>query len=388
MTRRAAQTILHDRQIAYAITDRRLNIIEVSGASSSLQAWLRNWMGRPLTEVMPELVGNEDALADVLTGELPRFQLSYINRDLPDGKTAYLDIIDLPYTDDAGSIIGLIHVIQDVTEVGKLEQRLTQQRNELHLLGDALHQKNLALEAANAELQRMDQLKSVFVSIAAHELRTPLASIGGYVEMLLDGDAGPLTARQREYLHIIQDSAHRLVQITRDLSDLTRLEIGRLEVTLLPTDLVELVERVAAEHMPQLDAQAQQLTLRAPTDLPVVLCDPARAGQVIGNLLSNASKYSPIGSAIVLEIKRTPEGDFLEVAVTDEGIGIADEDQEKIFDLFFRARNAGKTSGGGIGLGLYIARALAELQGGRLWFESVLGQGSVFHVTFPVAGRA
>lgn len=388
MSQRVAQTILHDRRIAYAITDRQLNIIEVSGAGNGLQLWLKSWIGRPLIEVVPELVGNEEALADVLTGELPRFQLSYINRDLPGGKTAYLTMIDLPHTDETGRITGLIHVIQDVTEVGNLEQRLTQQRNELRLLRDALNQQNMALEAANAELRRLDHVKSVFVSIAAHELRTPLASISGYVEMLLDGDAGPLTDRQRQYLRIVEGGAQRLLQITRDLLDLTRIEVGRLEVILKPANLVELVENVVAEQTPQLEARTQQVSLRVPTGLPLVLCDPARAAQVVGNLLNNASKYSPIGSAITVEVKRAHEEGFLEVTVADEGIGIAHEDRHQIFDPFFRARNAGKTGSSGVGLGLYIARALAELQGGRLWFESTPGQGSTFHVTFPIAGRA
>lgn len=388
MTQRVAQTILHDRRIAYAITDRDLNVIEVSGASNGLQTWLKSWMGRPLTEVVPELVGNEEVLADLLTGELPRFQLSYINRDLPGGKTAYLTMIDLPHVDESGRITGLIHVVQDVTELGQLEQRLTQQRNELRLLRDELHRQNLTLEAANAELQRLDQVKSVFVSIAAHELRTPLASISGYVEMLLDGDAGPLTDRQREYLRIIESSARRLLRITRDLLDLTRIEMGRLEVTLKRTNLIELVEEVVAEQALQLEARAQHLSLRAPTGLPHALCDPTRAGQVVGNLLSNASKYSPAGSTITVEVKRATEDGFLEVAVTDEGIGIAEEERQRIFDPFFRARNAGRTGSGGIGLGLYIARALTELQGGRLWFESAPAQGSTFHVTFPIADTA
>ncbi len=388
MKQRVAQTILHDRRISYAITDRDLNVIEVSGASNGLQTWLKSWMGRPLTEVVPELIGNEEVLADLLTGELPRFQLSYINRDLPGGRTAYLTMIDLPYTDETGHITGLIHVVQDVTEVGELEQRLTQQRNELRLLRDELHRQNMALEAANAELQRLDEVKSIFVSIAAHELRTPLASISGYIEMLLDGDAGPLTDRQREYLRIVENSAHRLLQITRDLLDLTRIEIGRMEVTLKPANLIALVEEVIAEQVPQLEARAQQLSLRAPTGLPLALCDPARAGQVVGNLLSNASKYSPAGSNIIVEVKKAAEDGFLEVAVTDEGIGIAEEDRKQVFDPFFRARNVGRTGSGGIGLGLYIARALAELQGGRLWFESAPAQGSTFHVTFPIAGHA
>ncbi|MGC8782270.1 MAG: histidine kinase dimerization/phospho-acceptor domain-containing protein, partial [Anaerolineae bacterium] len=254
-----AQAVLCDRGIAYVITDRELTVVEVGQADGDLQTWLSGWLGRPLVEVVPELIGSEDALNEVLAGRLSRFQIPYINRELPGRDPAYLTMIDLPCHDDAGRIVGLIHVIQDVSEVGRLEQRLAQQRNELRLLQEELRRRNLALEAANAELRRSDQMKSTFVSIAAHELRTPLASISGYVEMLLDGDAGALTERQREYLQLVEGSARRLLRITRDLLDLTRIEAGRIEITLRPTDLVELVDDVADELVPQLAAKEQHL---------------------------------------------------------------------------------------------------------------------------------
>lgn len=389
MPHRVVQSILHDRRIAYAITDRDLHVIEVSGGSNGLQTWLTSWLGRSLTDVVPELIGSEEALADILTGELPRLQTPWINRDLPGDAAAYITMVDLPHLDDAGRIAGIIHVIQDVTEVGQLEQRLTQQRNNLRLLQEELHQQNLRLEAANAELRRLDDVKSAFVSIAAHELRTPLASISGYLEMLLDGDAGPLTIRQSEYLHILEGSAQRLLRITRDLLDLTRIEAGRLEMVLYPTDMVRLVETVIAEQALQLEAKAQHLCLRAPVSLPLALCDRARAAQVVGNLLSNASKYSPPGATITLEVALARgESGFLDISVADEGIGIAEEDRSHLFDPFFRARNATKTGASGAGLGLYIAHSLVELHGGRLWFDSLPGKGSTFHATFPIAGSS
>lgn len=385
MNHRVAQTILHDRRIAYAITDRNLNVIEISGASNGLQTWLSSWLGRPLTAVVPELVGSEDSLARLLTGELPRLQIPWVNRDLPGGVTAYLTMIDLPHRDDAGRIVGVIHIIQDVTEMGRLEQRLTQHRNELCLLQEELRQKNLKLEVANAELHRLDDIKSAFVSIAAHELRSPLTSISGYLEMLLDGDAGALTDKQAEYLKIIEAGARRLLHITSDLLDLTRIEAGQMQVVLKPTDLVRLVESVIAEHAPQLDVKAQRLSLRAPPGLPQALCDPTRAAQVIGNLLSNASKYSPSGAAITLDVTHANENGFLKIAVADEGVGIAEEDALRLFEPFFRARSAAKTGATGTGLGLPIARSLVELHGGRLWFDSSLGHGSTFYATFPTA---
>lgn len=381
-----AQLILQDRKIAYAIADRSLQVIEMSGALHVLRVGGNHWLGRSLLELVPELIGNEEALADVLTGEAPAFYLPWVNRELADGQTAYLSMADLPYRDAAGRIVGLIHLVQDVTETGIIEQRLMQHRNELRLLRDELDRRNLALMAANAELQRLDEMKSAFVSIAAHELRTPLASISGYVEMLLDGDADPLTKRQSEYLQIVQDSARRLLAITQDLLDLTRIETGRIELVLQPTDLVSLIESVGAEYAPMIESKAQRLTLRAAAGLPCALCDRTRAAQVIGNLISNASKYTSPGGIITVSLTPAAEEGFLQVAVTDTGVGIAAADQARVFEQFFRASSAARTGASGAGLGLYIVRSLVELHGGRTWLESQPDVGSTFFVTFPIAG--
>ena len=380
-----AQLILQDRKIVYAITDRHLNVIEVSGALGAFYRGHRSWLERSLLDLVPELVGSENALAEVLAGDPPRFQLPWINRETAEGQTIYLTVVSLPHRDQRGQIAGLLLLIQDTTETGRLEQRLAQHRNELRLLQDRLKQQNLELAAANAELRRLDELKSEFVSVAAHELRTPLSAVFGYVEMLLDEDAGPLTDRQREFLEVVGKSSQRLLEVTKDLLDLTRLEAGRLELALQPQDLPALVEAVAAEFEPQLAAKGQRLTLRAPPDLPPALCDEARAAQIVGNLLSNAVKYTPDGGQIAIRVTHDEKEGFLRVSVADNGVGIPPEDQPKLFSRFFRARSAARTRASGAGLGLHIARSLVELHGGRIWFESALDRGSTFYVTFPAA---
>jgi signal transduction histidine kinase len=380
-----AQMILSDRKIAYAVTDRDLNVIEISSVGSIFQEYRGNCLGRPLTEIVPELIGNDETLARVVNGELPRFQLAWVNRKLPNGQTAYLTMVDLPYRDQTERIVGLIHVAQDTTEMGVLGQRATQQRNELLLARDQLSQQNVQLAAANAELQRLDETKSAFVSIAAHELRTPLSAIFGYLEMLLGGDAGALNERQTEYMQVIEDSARRLMRITSDLLDVTRLETGRLELVLQPTDLAALAEAVAAEHAPQFETKSQRLILRAARRLPRVLCDAARTEQIISNLLSNSAKYSPPGGAIMLSLAEADDPGFLQITVADQGIGIPPEDQPQLFKPFFRASNAPLAATNGAGLGLYIARSLVDLHSGHIWFDSTLGKGTTFHVTLPLA---
>jgi signal transduction histidine kinase len=296
-------------------------------------------------------------------------------------------MVALPHRDQTGQIAGILHVIQDVTEMGMVDRQLAQSRNELRLLQDQLTRQNAELAAANVELRRLDELKSAFVSVAAHELRTPLAPIRGYVEVLLDEDVGRLNDDQRAYLETVERSARRLLTLTGNLLDVTRIEAGRVELVLQPTDLSALVKAVAVEYGRQFEGRAQQFTLLLPSDLPPALCDEARAAQIIGNLLSNASKYTPQGGQIVVTVRPAEEDGFIEVSVADNGVGIPVEDQPKLFDRFFRAKSAVLTRASGAGLGLYIVRSLIELHGGRIWFESELGKGSTFYVTFPIADR-
>lgn len=379
------QRILLDRKVAYVIADRHLRVKEVGGALAVLPGDSECWLGRPLLDLAPELVGSEPALADILTGELPRLELAWINRETAEGQILYLTLVDLPYHDAEGQIVGLLHLVEDCTEAGALKQHLSQSRNELRLAQEQLARQNLELATANAELRRLDDLKSTFVSVAAHELRTPLAAIQGYVEMLVDEDLGPLSNGQREYLAIAQNSTQRLLHITSSLLDVTRIEAGRVDLVLQPTDLSALVQRVAAEYEPHVTARAQCLTLYHTPELPPALCDPTRTSQIVGNLLSNAIKYSPRNGCIHIAVAPAPEEGFLQLSVTDNGVGIAPEDQDKLFRRFFRAASATQTGASGAGLGLYITRSLVELHGGRIWLESESGKGSTFYVTLPIA---
>lgn len=381
-----ALDVMVDRAIAYAVTDADLRVVELRGASGIFGAGASGWLGRSLFDLVPELIGSEAALAEILTGESPRFQLPWVNRDRPDGGVSYYTLVELPRYDDRGAIFGIIHVMQDVTEMGALEQQLMQQRNALRLMERALREQNAQLAAANAELRRLDQAKSAFVSIAAHELRTPLASISGYVEMLLDGDAGGLNARQSDFLKVVEGSAQRLLRITRDLLDAARLEAGRMELILRPANLGDLVAEVLAELRPQLEARGQRVAFDRPADLPAALIDRGRAAQVLANLLGNASKFGPPGSAIRIYLRRdTEDGGWLRVSVSDDGPGVAAEDQERLFRPFERGAGSASRSQSGVGLGLYISKSLVELHGGRIWLHNGSGgPGVTFSATFPV----
>jgi signal transduction histidine kinase len=388
MDAKLAELILTDREIAYAITDRELNVIEVGGEVDLLHFDQDSWLGCSLIDLVPELVGSEAALADILADKLPSLEMALVNRNISSGETIYLTIVELPRRSRGGEITGLIHVVDDVTETGLLDQSLTQSSNELRLLRDQLTRQNLELAAANAELKQLDEMKSMFVSVAAHELRTPVTSISGFVEVLLDAEFGSLTNEQREYLEIVYNSARRMLISTNNLLDVTRIETGRIELVLQPTDLPALVKATATEFETQLENKSQRLTLDISPDLPLALCDRTRAAQMIDNLLSNASKYSPQGGQITVRLAPATEEGFLQLSVQDNGVGIPIEDQDKLFTRFFRAQNAAETGASGAGLGLYITRCLIELHGGRIWFESRLDQGSTFFISFPLADQA
>ena len=380
--------ILQDRRISYLVTDQTLRIIELHDTARVFPIGIpKTIVGASLLDHVPELIGSESVLDDILRGTVPRFELAWVNLELAQDQTRYLTLVVLPNRDHVGNISGLIHLVQDVTELGKIHQQVAQQRNELRLLRDQLSDQNLELSTANAELRRLDEMKSVFVSVATHELQTPLSSIIGFIEMLLDEDYDPLTSTQREYLEIIQDSSDRLMTIIKDLLDMTRIEAGRIELRLRPTDLPRLLNEVVSEFRPQLEAKAQQVSLSTILDPPFALCDEVRAMQIVGNLLSNAGKYTPVGGGIRITMTLTEPDRVLCVAVADTGVGISAEDQIGLFKRFYRATNAAVTGASGTGLGLYITRSLVELHGGRIWLESHLGQGSTFYVTFPIAGR-
>ncbi|RME73131.1 MAG: PAS domain-containing sensor histidine kinase [Chloroflexi bacterium] len=386
MTPSAPTLILKDRRVAYALTDHSLTVQEVGGVTEIFPVnGTEELVGRPLRELAPELVGSETALEEVLTGVLPRFQLSWVNRETPAGETTYVTLVNLPFRDQTGQITGLLHLTEDVTEIAELDQRLVQQRNELRLLRDRLNRQNEALAAANAELRRLDEVKSVFVSIAAHELRSPLASMLGFIEILLDQQVGPLNEKQQEYLQIVQQGAERLLHTTDMLLDVTRIEAGRISLVLQPANLPEIVSRLVQEFSPQAGAKQQRLVWNPPPSLPLALCDAEKTAQIITNLLSNAIKYTPSGGQITLSLSPAEEEGYLQLAVSDTGVGMSPEDQARLFTRFFRGDSANKTGAGGTGLGLYITRSLVELQGGTIRAESEPDKGSTFYVTFPVA---
>jgi signal transduction histidine kinase len=226
-----------------------------------------------------------------------------------------------------------------------------------------------------------------FFWLVAHELRSPLTTVNGYLEMLLDEEFGPITADQREPLEIVNESAQRLQTITSNLLDAIRVEAGQVELVLQPTDLLVLVEAVAADFKPQLEAKAQRLLLDASPGLPPALCDERRAVQIVGNLLSNASEHTPQGGLISVGLALAEEEGFLQVAVADAGAGISAEGLAGMPSRSSHAESARLIGANEAGLVVQLIRSLVELHGGHLWFESEPDGVPTFHATFPIAEK-
>ena len=243
----------------------------------------------------------------------------------------------------------------------------------------AVHQDVTALKEA-------ERLKDDFVGIAAHELRTPLAAIKGYAQILARqaarGQGQELEDWQTEAIEAIDSSTSRLVELTDDLLDVTRLQGGRLELHSEPADLVALLQRVVNRMRSTTDTHT--IVLTATPEHIVVMIDRQRIEQVITNLINNAIKYSPDGGTIEITACEKRESQQALLSVRDEGIGIPFEQQGRIFGRFERAENARKREIKGTGLGLYLCRELIERNGGLIWFESTEGQGSTFYVLLPL----
>lgn len=249
-------------------------------------------------------------------------------------------------------------------------------------LEQRVHQRTSELQAANDKLKELDHLKSQFVSIVSHELRTPMTSIKGYVENLLDGLAGALTQKQTYSLDRVKHNVDRLTRMINELLDLSKIEAGRLELTLAPVALWEVAEEVVESY--QAAASQKSIVLRTvfPQALPMVIGDGDKLSRVLINLVHNAIKFTPQEGTIQVE-GHVRDGGHVEVSVTDSGNGIPPHDIERVFDKFYWSESA-PVEARGAGLGLAIAKNLVELHGGTMRVESTLGQGSRFSFTVPI----
>jgi signal transduction histidine kinase len=244
----------------------------------------------------------------------------------------------------------------------------------------------IAIENARLydEVRRADQAKSEFVSLVAHEMGTPLTSILCYSDVLLQEHSEPLSEEQEQYVRVIRNNVGRMQVLLSDLQDISRIEAGHLSLNIEPTSLAAALQGALETTRGQMGARSQVLTLDLAEDLPRVGADPARLTQILINLIGNASKYTPDGGHILVQVRR--QGGYVRCAVSDTGVGISPKDQARLFTKFFRSDNPAVMEKQGTGLGLCITKNLIELHGGQIEVESELGKGTTFSFTVPVAG--
>jgi PAS domain S-box-containing protein len=287
-----------------------------------------------------------------------------------DGTELPVEISLSPSSADNGST-GVTAMIRDVTERKRAEQHI-----------HSLERSYLAeLEARHKEAERLNHLKSEFIASVSHELRTPLHTIIGFAELLGEEGAGALNDKQRRFVHHIQTDSEHLLGLINDVLDLSRIEAGGLVVRPEHLRLEPTVSEALQAILPQ--ANGKQVAVHE-RRLPAigVLADPLRVRQILYNLLSNAVKFTDPGGEVTVTAE--VDGDFVQITVSDTGLGIPAEECALIFDKFYQV---GYTTTGvrqGTGLGLTICKQLVELQGGRIWVKSEPGHGSHFYFTLPL----
>ena len=232
-------------------------------------------------------------------------------------------------------------------------------------------------------LQESIQSKTKFVSTVTHELRVPMTSIKGYADLMRQGAVGPVNEMQVSFLNVVRNNVERMSALISDLSDLSRIESGRLALSLEMFSPGDKILEVLNAWRARCDEKQQLFELHLPEGLPQVYADALRVGQVLNNLLSNAHRYTPQRGKISVQLSL--EGGFVRLEVSDTGIGISPEDQANLFNPFFRAEDTEVRDQPGWGLALSVSKGLVEAMGGKIGYSSALKQGSAFWFTLPTS---
>jgi signal transduction histidine kinase len=259
--------------------------------------------------------------------------------------------------------------IQEVKEINEtLQQRIREATKELR--------------KTNSQLQRLDEAKDEFISMASHQLRTPLTSVKGYISMVLEGDAGKVAETQRQLLEEAFASSERMVHLINDFLNVSRLQTGKFMLEDRMSDLPKIVLQEVDSLKQTVRAHALTLKYKKPSYFPMLRLDEAKIRQVIMNFIDNAIYYSHEGSTITVELA-VEEGQAV-LRVKDTGIGVPEPEQQHLFSKFFRATNARKQRPDGTGVGLFLAKKVIDAHGGTILFESAEGKGSTFGFRLPI----
>lgn len=336
------------RQYQQIITDRQPDL------SDETRRMLKS---HRLSLVMP-LIGSDEVKGFLCLGE--HKTSAYSNRDINVLKTISNELV---------IAIQNALSVQEVRELNaSLEQRIDSATRELRL--------------SNAQLQRLDEAKDEFISMASHQLRTPLTSIKGYISMMLEGDVGSVTPQQK---HVLQEAfigSERMVRLIGDFLNVSRLQTGKFIIEKRPTDIAKLIDDELESLEPNAKARGLKFKYSSPKKVPILNLDENKIQQVIMNFADNAIFYSEENSVIKVALKVSK--DWIEYTVVDTGIGVPAEEQSGLFKKFFRATNARKQRPDGTGVGLFLAKKVIDAHDGEIIFESKEGKGSTFGFRLPI----
>jgi signal transduction histidine kinase len=311
--------------------------------------------------VLLPLIHNKIVLGYFLLGD-PR-RSSYTRRDM-----RILETI----ADELTIAIQNALSIQEVKDLNaNLEQRIDSATRELR--------------ASNAQLQKLDEAKDEFISMASHQLRTPLTSIKGYISMLMDGDVGKVSKEQQHLLQEVFISSERMVRLIGDFLNVSRLQTGKFIIDKHPSDLAKIVAQEVESLEPNASAHGLKFTYKKPKNIPEMNLDENKIQQVIMNFCDNAIYYSKENSKINVTLAIVNH--YVEFTVKDTGIGVPEAEQAQLFDKFFRATNARKQRPDGTGVGLFLAKKVIDAHDGEILFESKEGKGSTFGFRLPIKKR-
>lgn len=361
------RTIWQECNIAVMITDGNLIVQELHGLLAIIDTDEAGGRGRSLLDLFPELLGNRQDLDEILAGNLPNLKLEYVNRETVQGGIRYLSMQDLPYQNAAGKIIGIVHLVQDITSKGELEQQITQNRNQMRLLKEQIEHQNLDLAASNKELE-------AFAYSVSHDLRAPLRAIDGYSRILLMDYAQLLGDEGRMFIENIRLSAQNMDRLTLNLLELSR--VARAEINRSWVDLSAVVQTILNLYTRQ--EPARSATLQVQPNM-AAYGDPELLRIAMENLLSNAWKYTSHLPTALIEVGCTQTNQGNTYYVRDNGIGFDMRYVAKLFQPFQRLHPVSEYEGTGVGLA--TVQRIVQRHGGSVWAEAAVNAGATFYFT-------